>query len=65
MGRKRNKDRKKIKSAQKVYSTKELDITMENVVNRINTKIAEIERELTDEEKNEIIIQCYKEKFLL
>ena len=54
---------KQIKLDQKVYSTKMLDTTMESVVQNINKKIKELKRELTEEEKNEIIIQCYKEKF--
>ena len=49
---------------QKIYSTKRLDTTMENVVDKINLKIKEFKRELTEEEKNEIIKQCYQEKFL-
>ena len=54
---------KQIEIDQKIYSTKILDITMENVVKNINEKIKELKRELTEEEKNEIIVQCYKEKF--
>lgn len=50
---------KQIEIDQKIYSTKIFDVTMENVVK----KIKEIKRELTEEEKNEIIVQCYKEKF--
>jgi len=38
---------------------------METVVERITNNINEVKRELTEEEKNEIIKQCYKEKFLL
>lgn len=53
-----------IKLDQKIYSTKRLDKTMENVVDKINLKIKEFKRELTEEEKNEIIKQCYQEKFL-
>ena len=53
-----------IKLDQKIYSTKQLDTTMENVIDKINLKIKEFKRELTDEEKNEIIKQCYQEKFL-
>ena len=45
------------------YSTKNLDNTMEHIINRINYNIEEAKRELTEEEKNEIIKQCYKEKF--
>lgn len=47
---------------QKIYSTKRLDTAMENVVENINKKIKELKRELTEDEKNEIIEQCYKEK---
>ena len=53
-----------IKLDQKIYSTKRLDTTMENVVDKINLKIKEFKRELTEEEKNELIKQCYQEKFL-
>ena len=52
-----------IKLDQKIYSTKLLDITMESVVKKINEKIKEVKRELTEEEKNEIIKECYKEQF--
>lgn len=38
---------------------------MQNVVERIDYKIKEVKRELTEDEKNEIIIQCYKEKFII
>lgn len=55
----------KIKQDQKIFSTKKLDMTMETVVERINNNIKELKRELTEDEKNEIIIQCYKEKFFL
>ena len=54
---------KRIKLDQKMYSTKKLDITMESVVENINMKIKELKRELNEEEKDEIIEQCYKDKF--
>ena len=63
MAKKEEKIEKTIKSNQKVYSTEKLDTTMENVVERIDLKIKEVKRELTEDEKNEIIIQCYKEKY--
>lgn len=63
MAKREEKIEKTIKSNQKIYSTEKLDITMENVVQRIDQKINEVKRELTEEEKNQIIIQCYKEKF--
>ena len=56
---------RRIKRDQKLFSTEKLDKTMETVVNRINEKIKEFKRELTEDEKNEIIVQCYKEKFYL
>lgn len=53
-----------IKQNQKIYSTTKLDKTMEVIVDRIRYRINEAKRELTEDEKNEIILQCYKEKFL-
>ena len=53
----------RIKLDQKIYSTKLLDITMESVVKKINEKIKEVKRELTEDETNEIIKECYKEQF--
>ena len=53
----------RIKLDQKIYSTKLLDITMESVVKKINEKIKEVKRELTEDEKNEIIKEYYKEQF--
>lgn len=53
----------KIKSNQKTYSTEKLDITMEKVVEKIDSTIKRKKRDLTEEEKNEIIIECYKENF--
>ena len=52
----------RIKLDQKIYSTKLLDITMESVVKKINEKIKEVKREITEDEKNEIIKECYKEQ---
>lgn len=53
----------KIKSNQKTYSTEKLDITMQKVVEKIDNTIKINKRDLTEEEKNEIIIECYKENF--
>ena len=61
---KEEKIEKRIVLDQQIYSTPKLDKTMENVVDKINLKIKEFKRELTEEEKNEIIKQCYQEKFL-
>ena len=54
-----------IKFNQQVFSTEKLDNTMEIVVDRIKYKINELKRDLTEEEKNEIIKQCCREKFNL
>ena len=54
---------RKIIINQKMYSTEKLDKTMKRVVDKINNTIKEVKRELTEEEKNEIIIECYKENF--
>ena len=52
-----------IKYNQETFSSKRLDITMETVVDRIKMKIDEVKRDLTEDEKDEIIIQCCKEIF--
>ena len=52
-----------IKFNQQVFSTEKLDNTMEIVVDRIKYKINELKRDLTEDEKNEIIKQCCREKF--
>lgn len=54
---------RRIELDQKIYSTKKLDTTMEKVVENINSKIREVKRELTENEKNEIIEQCYYKHF--
>lgn len=53
----------KIKSNHKTYSTEKLDITMQKVVEKIDNTIKRNKRELTEDEKNEIIMECYKENF--
>jgi len=47
-----------IKSNQKVFSTPKLEKTMEAIVEKIKFKISLVKRELTDDEKNEIIERC-------
>ena len=54
---------RKIKISQKMYSTEKLDETMKKIVDRINITVKEAKREITEEEKNEIINECYKENF--
>lgn len=52
-----------IKQEKKTFSTEKLDNAMESIVEKITTKIRELKRELTEEEKNQIIEECCKEKF--
>ena len=47
-----------IKMNRKVFSTPKLETTMETIVNKIKSKISEVKRELTEDEKNEIIENC-------
>lgn len=54
---------KKIRINQRMYSTEKLDETMKKVVDKINIAIRESKRELTEDEKNKIITDCYKENF--
>ena len=49
---------REIQMNQKVFSTLKLDSTMETIVMKIESKISEVERELTEDEKNEIIENC-------
>ena len=55
---------KEIKSNQKIFSSQKLDKTMESVVEKITKRMKQLDRELTEDEKNEIIIEAYKDKFL-
>jgi len=63
MEKREEKINKIIEFNRKTYSTEKLDITTETIVNRIEQKLLEQKRELTEDEKNEIVIQCYKENF--
>lgn len=49
-----------IESNKRIYSTKKLDTALENAVNKISNSIAEKKRELTEEEKDNIIFECIK-----
>jgi len=54
---------KKISANKKIYSTEKLDYTMQKVVEKIDNTIRRNKRDLTEDEKNEIIVECYKENF--
>lgn len=58
-----SREEKIIKQEKKTFSTEKLDNAMESIVEKITTKIRELKRELTEEEKNQIIEECCKEKF--
>lgn len=53
-----------IKFNQKIFSTVKLDSTMESIVEKIRNTIDERKRNLTEDEKNEIIEQCLKKNFI-
>lgn len=55
---------REIQMNQKVFSTFKLDSTMETIVSKIELKISEVKRELTEEEKNEIIENCLQNHIL-
>lgn len=55
---------KTIMNNQKVFSTDKLDKTMATVVEKIRYKINEVKRDLTEDEKNEIIENCLKQNFI-
>ena len=50
---------KEIELQQKIFSTKKLDNALEKAVNIMKTRIASLNRELTEEEKDRIIYDCY------
>ena len=51
---------KVIESNKRIFSSKKLDIALENAVNVISNTIQEKKRELTEEEKDNIIFDCLK-----
>ena len=61
--RREEKIERQIVNDQKIYSTTKLDETMKAVVEKINKEKGRFQRELTENEKDEIIVQCYKDKY--
>lgn len=53
-----------IKSNKEVYSTPKLEKTMQSIVDKIKLQISQVKRNLTEEEKNEIIENCLKDDFI-
>lgn len=56
---------KVIESNKRIFSTKKLDLALENAVDLISNTIKEEKRELTEEEKDNIIFDCLKKVNLL
>lgn len=56
---------KRIIINQKIYTTKKLNQTMESIVEKISGDVERLKRELTEDEKNKIIMECYNQKFLI
>lgn len=53
---------KEIRLNQKLFSTKKLNIALEKAVELMQMQIRSLNRELTEDEKDKIIYQCYVEK---
>lgn len=51
---------KVIESNKRIFSTKKLDLALENAVDLISNTIREEKRELTEEEKDNIIFDCLR-----
>ena len=54
---------KRIEVDRKIFSTDKLDETMETIVKEIGHSRNLLKRNLTEEEKNDIIIDCCKKNF--
>lgn len=55
------KIQKKIVINQRLFSTKKLDKSLEKAVSLMQLQISSLNRELTEEEKDNIIYKCYIE----
>lgn len=60
---KKEKVEKQIALNSKILSTKKLQIALEKAFNRITIYIQTNKKELTEEEKNQIISECFKREF--
>lgn len=50
---------KEIELQQRIFSTKKLDMALEKAVDIMKSRIKNLDRELTEEEKDKIIYDCY------
>ena len=48
---------------QEMFSSNKLDKMLDEITINIKLKVIELDRKLTEEEKNDIISKCYKRKF--
>lgn len=53
------KIQKEIAIQQKIFSTKKLDAALDKAVDIMKSRISALNRELTEEEKDKIIYDCY------
>lgn len=53
------KIQKEIEMQQRIFSTKKLDTALEKAVDIMKSRIKNLDRELTEEEKDKIIYDCY------
>lgn len=60
-GSREEKIQKEIKINQRLFSTKKLNNALEKAVNLMQSQIKSLNRELTEEEKDNIIYKCYIE----
>jgi len=63
-GSREEKIERAIKNKQKIFSTPKLEQILKNIVEKIEFKVRELKRELTEEEKDEIIEKCLKKEFI-
>ena len=59
------KEEKTMMYNQLMFSSTKLNNMLDTVAIKIINKVEEVNRELTEDEKDEIISQCYREKFEL
>ena len=59
------KEERILRFNQKIFSSNKLNNMLDAVSEKIVIKIEELDRDLTDDEKDAIISECYKEKFEL
>lgn len=58
---KREYDIKRIKNDQEYYSTQKLDAALQGAVEEMQTKMKQLNRKLTEDEKNDIIFEHLNE----